>query len=50
VERCRSAWKTLAADANDVLEAIEAVEDEARRRRILPGHLHDLLEKHGLRD
>jgi hypothetical protein len=50
VERCRTSWKNLAAEADVVVSGIETVEDDARRQGILPGHLRKLLEKHDLQD
>jgi hypothetical protein len=50
VERCRTSWKTLATDANDVVEGLEKLEDDARRRSVLPGHLRKMLEEHDLGD
>lgn len=47
-QRCRDDWADLYVEGASVGQALEELQDRARRLGVLPGHLRALLEEHGL--
>ncbi len=48
VENCRRYWRDFFVSAAAVVQALEDLEEDARRAGLLPGHVDELLEEHHL--